>query len=136
MYLAVDPRVISCGLRRWGKIGYTIRYDMGASIICSFSFGHCVVCSSSIYGIWLPLWYLQTLLVRYVFPNLDTFESCDEIGYKDRRMYLAVDPRVISCGLRRWGKIGYTIRYWRWGTHWHRTTKKRLKISIWSNQKL
>jgi hypothetical protein len=27
-----------------------------------FLFGHCVVCSSSIYGFWLPLWYLQTLL--------------------------------------------------------------------------
>jgi hypothetical protein len=25
---------------------------------CTFSFGHCVVCSSSIYGFWLPLWYL------------------------------------------------------------------------------
>ena len=24
-------------------------------------FGHCVVCPSSIYGFWLPLWYLQTL---------------------------------------------------------------------------
>ena len=30
---------------------------------CTFSFGHCVVCSSSIYGFWLPLWYLQTLLM-------------------------------------------------------------------------
>jgi hypothetical protein len=29
---------------------------------CTFSFGHCVVCSSSIYGFWLPLWYLQTLV--------------------------------------------------------------------------
>jgi len=29
---------------------------------CTLSFGHCVVCSSSIYGLWLPLWYLQTLL--------------------------------------------------------------------------
>jgi hypothetical protein len=29
---------------------------------CTFSFRHCVVCSSSIYGFWLPLWYLQTLL--------------------------------------------------------------------------
>ena len=28
---------------------------------CTFSFGHCVLCSS-IYGFWLPLWYLQTLL--------------------------------------------------------------------------
>jgi hypothetical protein len=30
---------------------------------CTFSFSHCVVCSSSIYGFWLPLWYLQTLLI-------------------------------------------------------------------------
>jgi hypothetical protein len=29
---------------------------------CTFSFVHCVVCSSSIYGFWLPLWYLQALL--------------------------------------------------------------------------
>ena len=31
---------------------------------CTFSFGHCVVCSSSIYGFWLHLWYLQTLLIQ------------------------------------------------------------------------
>ena len=30
---------------------------------CTFSFGHCVVCSSSIYRFRLPLWYLQTLLI-------------------------------------------------------------------------
>jgi hypothetical protein len=29
---------------------------------CTFSFGHYVVCSSSIYGFWLPIWYLQSLL--------------------------------------------------------------------------
>jgi hypothetical protein len=28
---------------------------------CTFSFGHCVFCSSSIYGFWLPLWYLQNV---------------------------------------------------------------------------
>jgi amino acid permease len=28
---------------------------------CIFSFGHCAVCSSSICGFWLPIWYLQTL---------------------------------------------------------------------------
>ena len=33
---------------------------------CTFYFGHCVVCSSSIYGFWLPLWYLQTLLSALV----------------------------------------------------------------------
>jgi len=25
---------------------------------CTFSFGNCAVCSCSIYGFWLPLWYL------------------------------------------------------------------------------
>ena len=35
--------------------------------ICAFFFGHCtcVVCSSSIYWFWLPLWYLQSLLTLY-----------------------------------------------------------------------
>jgi hypothetical protein len=37
--------------------------------VCSFSFGHCVVCSSSIYGSWLPLWYLQTLLWTELVPS-------------------------------------------------------------------
>jgi hypothetical protein len=32
---------------------------------CSFSLGHCVVCSS-MYGFWLPLWYLQTLHTYHV----------------------------------------------------------------------
>ena len=36
---------------------------------CTFSFGHCVVCSSSIYGFWLPLWYLQTLFIK-LFKHL------------------------------------------------------------------
>ena len=30
---------------------------------CTFSFGHCVVCSSSIYRFWLPLWYLHTPII-------------------------------------------------------------------------
>jgi hypothetical protein len=37
---------------------------------CTFSFGHCVDCSSSIYGFWLPLWYLQALLItRFVLKK-------------------------------------------------------------------
>jgi hypothetical protein len=31
---------------------------------CPFPFGHCVVCRSSIYGFWLPLWHLHALLKR------------------------------------------------------------------------
>jgi hypothetical protein len=31
---------------------------------CPFSFGHCFVCPS-IYGFWLPIWYLQTLFLYF-----------------------------------------------------------------------
>ena len=38
-----------------------------------FSIGHCVVCSSSIYGFWLHLWYLLanvlSVLLRYTDPD-------------------------------------------------------------------
>ena len=38
--------------------------------ISLLSFGHCIVCPS-IYGFWLPLWYLQTCLAIYtVFTHL------------------------------------------------------------------
>ena len=36
---------------------------------CTFSFGHCVVCSS-IYGFWLPLWYLQFKLFFLILVNI------------------------------------------------------------------
>ena len=40
------------------------------------SFDHCVVCSSSIYGFWLPLWCLQTLLLTIVlFVHLRYMDS-------------------------------------------------------------
>ena len=30
---------------------------------CPFSFVHCVVCHSVLYGFWLPLWYLHTFIL-------------------------------------------------------------------------
>ena len=36
-------------------------FDLRILITPLVSSGHCVVCPSSIYGFWLPLWYLQTL---------------------------------------------------------------------------
>jgi hypothetical protein len=33
------------------------------------SFGHCVVCSSSVYRFWLLLWYLQTFLTTLSDPR-------------------------------------------------------------------
>jgi hypothetical protein len=49
----------------WWTKSMNKRFVHRCLTICTFSFGHCFVCSSSIYGFWLPLWYLQTLLSEY-----------------------------------------------------------------------
>jgi hypothetical protein len=40
---------------------------------CPFPYGHCVVCFTSIYGFWLPLWYLQILLSLSKCSNFAKF---------------------------------------------------------------
>jgi hypothetical protein len=50
---------------------------------CPFSFGHCIVCPSSIYRFWLPLWYLQTLLILiyiYICTILMQWPSVLKLG--------------------------------------------------------
>ena len=51
----------------------------------TFSFGHCVFCSSSIHGLWLPLWYLQTtlLIVNRHFEITDTTDTDKSASYLD-----------------------------------------------------
>ena len=39
---------------------------------CPFSFGHCVVCSSSIYRFWLPLWYLLVIVLSVLLRYTDS----------------------------------------------------------------
>ena len=36
---------------------------------CFLSFGHCIVCPSSDYGFWLPLWYFQAFRHCIVCPS-------------------------------------------------------------------
>ena len=39
---------------------------------CPFYFCHCVVCSSSIYGFWLPLWYLLATVLSVLLRSMDS----------------------------------------------------------------
>ena len=54
-----------------------IKLSLTFSFLCRFFFfyrslfGHCVVCISSIYGVWLHLWYLQ------LFMTLHRYDSCE-----------------------------------------------------------
>ena len=61
-----------------------------------FSFGHCVVCSSSIYGFWLPLWHLQTFLNRHniieILQNYHPIPTKREISNKYICYYTIVKP--------------------------------------------
>ena len=56
-----SPPVFSGGRVTRSLVLYVCFVDRCLSF-CTFSFGHCVVCSSLINGFWLPVWYLQTLL--------------------------------------------------------------------------
>jgi hypothetical protein len=61
-----SPSVFS-GVRFTRSLIFSFRCMFCRSLfifVCTFSFGHCVVCSS-IYGFWLPLLYLQTLLILH-----------------------------------------------------------------------
>ena len=59
-YLSSSP--VFTGVRVTRSLALYVCFIDRCLSFCTFSFGHCVVCSSSIYGFWLPLWYLQTLL--------------------------------------------------------------------------
>ena len=57
-----SPPVFS-GVRVTRSFVLCVIFCRSLFVLCTFSFGHCVVCLSSICGFWLPLWYLQTLLI-------------------------------------------------------------------------
>ena len=56
-----SPQVFS-GVRVTRSLVLCVCFVERCLSFCTFSFGHCVVCSSSIYGFWLLFWYLQTPL--------------------------------------------------------------------------
>ena len=60
--------VVRCWYRwkYWVHTRYLLKftYFIGHCVsFYPFSFGHCIVCTSSIYGFWLPLWCFQTFLI-------------------------------------------------------------------------
>jgi hypothetical protein len=61
-----SPPVFS-GVRVTRSLVWCVCFVDRCLFFCTFSIGHCIVCSSLIYGFWLPLLYLQTLLDMHVF---------------------------------------------------------------------
>jgi hypothetical protein len=74
---------------------------------CTFSFGHCVVFSSSIYGFWLSLWYLQTLLEWKCQILLLNYTENGQW-----RLLLRKNTSILSASGRVWRyQRGYQNRY-------------------------
>ena len=73
-----SPLVFS-GARVTRSLVLSVCFVGRCSSICTFSFGHCVVYSSSICGFLFSLWYLQTLFIsRSCWGVLDT-TLCDQV---------------------------------------------------------
>ena len=67
--LHYSPSVLS-GVRVTRSLVLCVCFVGQCSSFCIIYFGHCAVCSSSIYGFWLPLWYLHSLLTSLSGFNL------------------------------------------------------------------
>ena len=80
---------------------YFLSFDLRLLITTLVSCGHCIVCPSSIYGFWLPLWYLVTI----VFSVLLRFTASDYhfgilwplycLSFFDLRLLIT---SLVSCG--------------------------------------
>ena len=81
-----------CGVRVTRSLVLYVCFVDRCLSFCTFSFGHCVVFSSSIYGFWLCLWYLQTLLSKIIFG------------------YLLWHYRLFFFPLRKLSEIGWNVK--------------------------
>jgi hypothetical protein len=65
-----SPPVFSGVRVTWSLVLYVCFVDRCLSF-CTFSFGHCVVCSSLLYGLWLPFWYLLAIVLSVLLRYTD-----------------------------------------------------------------
>ena len=59
-----SPHVVS-GVRVVQSFVYCVVFYRSLFYFCTVSFGHCIVCPSSIYGFWLPSGIFQNILMLY-----------------------------------------------------------------------
>jgi hypothetical protein len=62
-----------------------------------FSFCNCVVCSSSIYGFWLPFWYLQALL-----KTINIISGQLRFSFDSRLLPTTSVVKWLACSTRVW----------------------------------
>ena len=83
--------------------------------------GHCVVCSSAIYGFWLPLWYLQTLLNEIKYPTQKTKDRETKPNYLCALMNIIIYILPSVCNF-----IKRSLEARIWGSHWSNHIKHNI----------
>ena len=66
-----SPPVFS-GVRVTRSLVWCVCFVYRCLSFCPFSFGHCVVCFSLIYGLWLPFWYILAIVLSVLLWYTDS----------------------------------------------------------------
>ena len=76
MFWFVPSSPVFSGVRvTWSLVLYVCFLDLCLPF-CTYSFGHCVVCSSSIYGFWLPPFGIFKLFLDTIYTIILIEELC------------------------------------------------------------
>ena len=87
---------------QWGSCYPIVCFVDRWLLFCHFPFGHSVVCSSSIHGFWLPLWYLQTLLRTNLLSTSSHRKVICYSPWHNLNIYLAFKTNVLYIILIVW----------------------------------
>ena len=67
-YLSNCPFSIGhCNVFPFSIYGLWLPFWYLQTFLCLFSIGHCIVCPSLIGGLWLPIWYLLISLTNFTY---------------------------------------------------------------------
>jgi hypothetical protein len=94
-------------------------FDVRLLITPLVSFDHCIVCSSLMYGFWLPLWYLQTFLCTFIIKLMTIwsypvspdviFTSLEYLFKQNFKVHLKLHDAIIFSFRRNMSHLYYVF---------------------------
>ena len=121
----ISPPVLT-GVRVTRSLDLYVCFVGRCLSFCTFSFDHCVVCSSSIYECWLPLWYLQTLL-KDMLDFAQQISTPFGTNYYPERKYIINNWGLMNKTYFGWSGV-YFIFIFCYVTTYHRFLRQRLLL--------
>jgi hypothetical protein len=97
---------------------YYLSFNLRLLVTPMVSFGHCIVCPS-IYGFWLPLWYLLAIVLSVLLPYTFLYTSMVSFGH------CIICPSIYGFWLPLWyllaivlSVLQYTVSGYPYGIFW------------------